>query len=432
MFVKAKLFHKANESGGGSGAVESVNGKIGVVILDGEDIEATVGSTEDTISNHLNSLRNDLGDLADDVAEKTKKNVITLTGESGTLTSAQIAQVQDDTAVLEIVCDGEVFRLSNKDSTLTYRTFINTNCEASENVSFKVIYVQLNSEAVNYGAWTLEEVSAGGGASYTAGTGIDITNNVISNTGLINTATGTNSLTIQGTVVATTMNSINIGYGSSINVLGVYDKQTTIIGVSSSGNDNGVSIGYNATSTSDSVSIGHMATAYNSAVAVGKGASASKNQSISIGKNAVAGGIASIQLGYNGTNPDNNTLKVANTNGNFEIMSSDGTIPTDRFTTTPTTDGTYNATITVADGVVTRSWTTAGSGGGVSDVTVNGTSVVSGGVAAITVPTATSDLTNDSGFATISDSSTTSTTATWSASKLNTMIGNIESLLANI
>lgn len=39
----------------------------------------------------------------------------------------------------------------------------------------------------------------------------------------------------------------------------------------------------------------------------------------------------------------------------------------------------------------------------VQDVTVNGTSVLSNGVAAVTVPTATSDITNDSGFITISD-----------------------------
>jgi len=44
-----------------------------------------------------------------------------------------------------------------------------------------------------------------------------------------------------------------------------------------------------------------------------------------------------------------------------------------------------------------------GGGGTVTDVTVNGTSVVSGGVASITVPTKTSDLTNDSGFITSSD-----------------------------
>ena len=59
------------------------------------------------------------------------------------------------------------------------------------------------------------------------------------------------------------------------------------------------------------------------------------------------------------------------------------------------------------------------SGGGISDVTVNGVSVVSGSVAAITC-------------ATIDDTSTSSQTATWSASKLNTTIGNIESLLAAI
>lgn len=105
--------------------------------------------------------------------------------------------------------------------------------------------------------------------------------------------------------------------------------------------------------------------------------------------------------------------------------------------------GTTTSTLTngyfykcVSDGAATPSYSwertdvqPSGSSGGVSDVTVNGTSVVSGGVAAITVPTATSDLTNDSGFATIDDTSTTSTTATWSASKLNTMIGNIESLI---
>lgn len=73
-----------------------------------------------------------------DVSGGASKTVITLTGASGTLTAEQIAQVLDDTAVLEIVCDGEVFRLSNKDSTLTYRTYINTNCEASENVSLRL------------------------------------------------------------------------------------------------------------------------------------------------------------------------------------------------------------------------------------------------------------------------------------------------------
>lgn len=53
----------------------------------------------------------------------------------------------------------------------------------------------------------------------------------------------------------------------------------------------------------------------------------------------------------------------------------------------------------------------SGGGGGISDVTVNGTSVVTGGIAAVTVPTNTSDLNNDSGFVT-SDTNVTQTAAT--------------------
>lgn len=120
--------------GSGSGAVDSVNGKTGVVVLDAEDVGATT------------------------------KNIITLTGESGTLTSAQIAQVLDDTSVLEIVCDGVVFHLSNKQSNLTYRTFMSMDVANTENVSFKAIYINVSEGAANYGAWTLEEESAGGGA----------------------------------------------------------------------------------------------------------------------------------------------------------------------------------------------------------------------------------------------------------------------------
>lgn len=52
-----------------------------------------------------------------------------------------------------------------------------------------------------------------------------------------------------------------------------------------------------------------------------------------------------IQIGgYNATNADANTFKVANANGNFEIMSADGTVPTARLTKVNTT-----ATLAVAD-----------------------------------------------------------------------------------
>jgi len=53
-----------------------------------------------------------------------------------------------------------------------------------------------------------------------------------------------------------------------------------------------------------------------------------------------------------------------------------------------------------------------GGGGGVTDVEVNGTSVVAGGVAEVTVPTQTSDLNNDSGFLTDSDITVTQVVST--------------------
>lgn len=93
----------------------------------------------------------------------SSKTVITLTGDSGTLTPAQITQVQDDASVIEINCDGQIFRLANAESDLTYRTFINTDAAIESNVVFKSIYVQLNEEAVNYGTWSKEVVPLGTG-----------------------------------------------------------------------------------------------------------------------------------------------------------------------------------------------------------------------------------------------------------------------------
>ena len=72
--------------------------------------------------------------------------------------------------------------------------------------------------------------------------------------------------------------------------------------------------------------------------------------------------------------------------------------------------------------------------------TVNGTSLLGSGDVAITVPTAVSQLTNDSAYLTsstvsasvIDDLSTTSTSKGWSANKLNTTLGDISSALAAI
>ena len=57
----------------------------------------------------------------------------------------------------------------------------------------------------------------------------------------------------------------------------------------------------------------------------------------------------------------------------------------------------YYGTISDPKDMVTKEYVDSQSGG-VTDVTQNGTSVVVGGVAAITVPTKTSDITNDSNY----------------------------------
>lgn len=64
-----------------------------------------------------------------------------------------------------------------------------------------------------------------------------------------------------------------------------------------------------------------------------------------------------------------------------------------------TASGTNIADITI-NGTTTQLYAPQGGGGTITDVTQNGTSVVSGGVASVTVPTKVSDLTNDSGFIT--------------------------------
>lgn len=182
-------------------------------------------------------------------------------------------------------------------------------------------------------SWT--EVSMGGGSSYTAGTGIDITSGVISVTSptLTNTATGTNSLAVGGTI-------------------GAFETNCTAIGRSSQASTYSQAFGYNVKASG------------NSSIAVGYSAQTTGGSAIAIGVGAKSTSANAIQLGgINGTNSDANTFKVGNANGNFEMMSADGTIPHARLT-----NAVQSTTVTIA----TTDWSS-----NTASVTVSGLTATS-------------------------------------------------------
>lgn len=149
---------------------------------------------------------------------------------------------------------------------------------------------------------------------------------------LVNLATGANSLAILGT--ATGGNSVSVGNSATA----TYNFSVTVGMLAGVAANRGIAIGYGATANSTG--------AYN-AVAIGA-------------YNTRATANHSIQLGCTDdamtTNSDANTFKVANGNGNFEIMSADGTIPAARHASLPATDGTYVLKLVIASGVPTLSW----------------------------------------------------------------------------
>lgn len=136
-----------------------------------------------------------------------------------------------------------------------------------------------------------------------------------------------------------------------------FKQNNVIIGASSTGEgQRQIIIGSGArggSSKSDSVALGYYAGADGvGAVAIGTFTSATDNSCIISCKN------------YSGQavkNTEANTFMFANQNGKYKIVESDGTIPTDRFATTPVADGTYVPTVSISSGVATRSWTTPAS-----------------------------------------------------------------------
>jgi hypothetical protein len=162
-------------------------------------------------------------------------------------------------------------------------------------------YVTINGKKQRV-VMTADVMGGGGGGGLPSQTGqsgkfltTDGTDASWSDKPLVNNATGNNSLSILGNAMSSARGTA-VGKDSSVSEIG------------------GTSYGY---------------------LAKAQGISA-----VALGAYAVASGLNSIQLGSTGaitTNSDANTFKVGNVNGNFEIMSADGTVPTARLTKVNTT-----------------------------------------------------------------------------------------------
>ena len=196
------------------------------------------------------------------------------------------------------------------------------------------------------------------GTTYTAGNGIDITSGVISVAEpTLQNATDystTYSIVIKGNAQNNPIAAVGIGYLASVN-----GANAVAIGQQANSGRDSVCIGASTYSNVRySIAIGHQSSVvYGTAdgwngifgIAIGEKARVYQRCGIAIGERAEANADCAIQIGsageYSGyTNSDANTFKVGNTNGNFEIMSADGTVPTARLTKVNTT-----ATLAVAD-----------------------------------------------------------------------------------
>ena len=146
-----------------------------------------------------------------------------------------------------------------------------------------------------------------------------------------NTATGTGALTILGTSTSQD-DAINIGVGS------VASSYSTVIGYNANASSSDVIIGRATRGNGQDVSIGLSAESRSiNNVTVGFAAISYAIDSISIGAYAQATAANSVMINTSGDTANNNvagTFNFANTNGNYQIVSADGTIPEARLADT--------------------------------------------------------------------------------------------------
>lgn len=392
MFVAAKLFHKAGEGSGGGSDPHNLGYYADLTALQtayptGTDGDFAILGSTDTIWvwDSGTSAWKDTDTKGQVTSVNNQTGAVTLTASDvGAATAAQGAKA--DTAVqpgdlATVATTGAYSDLTGK-PTIPAAIQVSTMPTAAVG-EFGNIYQFVGTTDANYTngyfykcvsdgqtpatySWTQTNVQPAGGGGLPSQTGnagkfltTDGTDASWSDKPLVNTATMSGGYAIGGSTIA--MNSI--AFGENSNVIGVGGIAIGTVATSSGG----IAIGNSSTADSTGVAIGGSSVARTQCVAIGKQTSSTGgNTNICIGYNVHSSAQGSIQLGgMNLTNSEANTFKVGlfyNMSAqNYKLLDADGTIPTDRYTTTPVADGTYVPTLTISSGTATRTWGAAAS-----------------------------------------------------------------------
>jgi hypothetical protein len=192
-------------------------------------------------------------------------------------------------------------------------TFLNLSTDTTLGGNYPSDSVAVSQKAIK----TYVDNNSGSGSSYTAGTGIDITNNTISVTSptLINTAVGTDSLVIFGSETGLfKMKAVCIGSSSQAGVMG------TALGTEAKASGDGVAIGYDAVQNTNGLY----------SVSIGAYSGTGQEYSVSLGAYAITNATRAIQIGE-GANSEASSLYIGfGNNTNYKLLGSTGLIPSER------------------------------------------------------------------------------------------------------
>ncbi len=293
--------------------------------------------------------------------ENINKKVYTI--EANPTTSSILYSEPEIQSELTISSVGTEEIILSDEDTYYYNQTGNTQTYQSIGAIHPDWLCNINSVGVKIGN-TIVATAGGSGSSYTAGTGIDITSDVISVTSDISTGAAAGATAVQPTDLATvatsgsyndlsnkpTIPTVDQTYSSSstsTNVLShkaIADSkflQNTATGSFS------ISILGGGTTSNGSINIGQFSSILGSNdIAIGNNSAVSLNAqySIAIGSAANTNANYAIQLGK-GINSEANSFYVGlSDSDNYKLLSSDGTIPNTRLNVMTGADGTNAGT----------------------------------------------------------------------------------------